>query len=118
MTEQERRELDAAVARALGWERVQWNCGFLHGLPPEARDRTLHTVPRFAAEVAAAWSVVEALRAREWLFECREQAASPAWCVVFAGPERAPFAAGDTLPEAICKAALKVAGEEARDAAT
>lgn len=53
------REIDAAVARALGWKDVHESPpGLIRGVPPEWQD-TDHPVPTYSRDIAAAWELVE-----------------------------------------------------------
>jgi hypothetical protein len=84
-------------------------------------------LPYFSCEIADAWAVVEKMRADGFVYEITDVPHHPArqwagfahrWAAQSVGPhdalEYAGNATGDTVAEAICRAALAAVGAEAR----
>lgn len=130
------RELDALVAsRVMGWTEVRYVHGLFaggrkwegaYGKPPSGVEET---IPGYSTDMAA-WQVVERMRTLGWSLRfgnngsCSQQNAA-AFFRDFRGPGRhlltgshavADGAEGsaDSAPLAICRAALKACGMEAK----
>jgi hypothetical protein len=128
------RELDALVAeRVMGWTHVgphPW--GKPHGVPPEGRVYNerfgeasrpvgLVEVPAYSTDIAAAWQVVEKIRNTDeapdqtyWNFTdcsgCGWRAEVLQVLTENDMPHLVAYGVGETLPEAICRAALAAVG--------
>lgn len=113
------RELDALVAeKVMGWriERYMTNppkpTGM--GMPPDST--TIAEIPAYSTDIAAAWEVVEKMRAQGFDNQFSWRADRP-------GHRSRPFACfgrngsaeADTLQKAICLAALKAVGVKMDD---
>lgn len=102
VSEQEARELDTAVARAMGlevvpddlnWRGVQIGCAGIYG-----RD-----LPCYSTSIAAAWEIVARFDAIEVI---RDADAPRPWkCRIWTGKAWVKRLA-ETAPEAICRAAI------------
>lgn len=68
-----------------------------------------YMVPPYSTDIAAAWSIVEAMTGKDWSVVIRDDFVHGGWrCAFLTGPWHRDFAvaAGDTMPIAICRAAL------------
>ena len=109
------RELDALV----GTHVFEWAHDPGYSFPwSESEDANVgFLLPQFSTDIAAAWQVVEHLKA-EWMFNLIGPSAKKQWAASFMNSKNATvFAiiAADTAPLAICLAALKAVGYEASD---
>ena len=117
MTTEERMALDAEVhrkvfgreCRPLKWGRL---CGFRAGkliLDMPQRDlETQMSIPAYSADIAEAWLVVEAVKARGWFFTLADVTELPEWHACFHSPDRKNAdGANPSAPVAICRAALE-----------
>lgn len=140
MTEQEHRELDARVAvEVMGWRLDGYWWVDADGKPIVASITENGWYP--SQEIAAAWQVVERLRAEGWIVRVQEMPdglpllAGAGWrgeeareihkravCMLYPSPAiqekyrrwaHQMAATADTAPEAICKAALEWAERRA-----
>ena len=70
-------------------------------------------IPKFSAFISAAWEVVEHMDSLGWKVQVRSDSqlegyeADGPWVCVFNSRDGVPWAAADTAPLAICRAALK-----------
>lgn len=103
-------DLDAAVARMLGWTDVQPMSGVLYGLRP-GTEYHYYKIPKYSADWGCAGLVVEHMRKlgfvfRMILFEKQTD------CEFYGGPGRAYMASHASAPAAIALAALAATGGE------
>ena len=117
------RELDALVAeKVMGWTRgLRYGNGNGEWIEPgrenDAHKRTWDTTPCFSTDIAAAWQVVERMEADGWghkhLFHS-PGAEDPGYYWTFMKPGKGirsmSESHAETLPLAICLAALKAVG--------
>lgn len=112
MTEPAGRKMNAAIHEKVFGLKVNWQ----HGWPftDEVGLLGYRSVPKYSEDIAAAWPVVEWLRER-WgqisfygaqAWRCNQYHYDPCHVGI--------SGTGDTLPVAICRAALLVAMEEKR----
>lgn len=124
------RELDIAIAeRVMGYDWWRSKVSGKRCLFPEGRqypwfiyratgDEQLtadydHQVPPYSTSIEAAMEVVEKLRTEHWCVTLMNQfSKGPQWYVSFETVEGETYATCDSLPEAICLAALKAVGAE------
>lgn len=111
-------DLDAAIAeKVMGWTalfQVDGN-GLWAGLS-DGSERPAY-VPSYSTDIAAAWQVVENLRARGCEFSLSERATDEsAWhCAFFPKGGSCGIGFGGTVPEVICIAALDAVEGENRE---
>ena len=119
----EDRELDAKVATLMGWTDIRIMGGTLAGHPPDKNG--WWPVLYYSINIAAAWTVVEWLRAQKGstLFTVTISASDnyrcEITCFIDGGPDWKICETADTAPRAICLAALKAEehGRRLRDLA-
>ena len=113
------RDLDAKIATLMGWYNIRWiesegkseMVGEYQGL------RYAWAIfPRYSTDIAAAWQVVDALYERGYnvALNCYHGWETRHECEIApdADPQRWQNANADTMPHAICLAALKAVGVE------
>lgn len=125
------RELDALVAEKVMGLPVRWREDPYReiGMPVKGREPWLKgrangveydwaPVPRYSADMSAAWKIVDAMNARGHALNRLAQI--PYWACWFGGPYKDSdtdppivFGSGSTAPVAICAAALAAVGEGA-----
>jgi len=122
MSEQELRELDVQVARAIGWAQVrEVGGGVLYGVPADGNGDAIHPLPEYSTSADAALSAYEVMRRRGWHFLVSRSARLPdtgASASLFRGPEDkdAKVHRGATVAEALCRAIVAAAALEATNA--
>lgn len=113
-------ELDALVAeRVMGWVRTNRSrfgiapAGPVFWGPPDGEGSVTTVLPRFSTDIAAAFEVVDRMQGREYGWDL--------WLPNSAGFQRVAkvyngsgewTAKGDTLPEAICRAAIAARADQ------
>lgn len=104
-------ELDAAVARALGWTIYDGNAGTppndWPGFVPNGMGGPVYSIPLFSRAPANAWEVVEYLR-RKWNVSLDADAVTD-WIMSISKPHPDGLffiASAPTMPEAVCRAVL------------
>jgi hypothetical protein len=138
------RDMDAAVALAvMGWrDRMPLETFGEHVARPPTASGLHARIPAYSTDPGAAWQVVEAMRAKGWLVAVKAQAPGHAFIIpgtrseyddaefarlVGAGKVvcdmqymaepfkyRDAFCMADTMPEAVCRAALSALNGGAR----
>jgi hypothetical protein len=123
------RELDEAVAKALGWTDIRddhytGSPGVWFGRPPrpqpgdspQNKAKGISMLPYFSTDIAAAWTAIEALRAHGWLMSLsvNDFTTEPWDCRLFHGPNTRVIAHGATAPEAISRAVCAAVAEGRR----
>ena len=111
MTDKEHRELDAEVAKIMGWKRF-------HDVykTPDGKRVYVSDIPHYSTSIADAWTVVEKIKAN-WEFTVHSF--GKRWSVVImreTGPRLEDFIrfhiTSDSITEGICRIALKAIGGE------
>lgn len=120
------REIDAMVAeKVMGWTKAEPLDGRSRAWPPDCKIKMWPhgiSIPPYSTDIASAWEVVERMgrwhgfdfivRTTGGLYGKKEWEAG--WYEDgFEGPESRAVADADTVPMAICLAALAAAGVEA-----
>jgi Phage ABA sandwich domain len=118
------RALDALVAeRVMGWTDIRNDhyvlldpAGVWMGRAPQSqpwdspqdKDRGISLVPHYSTDIAAAWLLVECLRDEGWLLSITPDEPGGGWAVQYKPKERNlhGWERADTVPLAICRAAL------------
>ena len=99
--------LDAAVAAALGRHHMLKG----YGVPPELPDARLiegcARIPKYSTDIAAAWLVVERLKAKGYDIEIGYDSVDCSWVASFMKGEKWGIVTVETAPHAICLAALE-----------
>lgn len=108
------RERDAEVARALGWTAIAMEGGDFTGVRPGGSHR--HPLPFFTTNQIAAWELVEQFRlvvrpglTAGWVAARLHAVSADGQKMTI---RKESYAEGETPPEAICKAVLRLCGEE------
>jgi hypothetical protein len=108
-------ELDALVAtQVVGWSGVTVHAWATTGIPPGEGGLRGVEIPRYSTDLAAAWEVVEFLRKEGFDFDCfcSSTKLQEGWSeAVFTDQIDSVQAKAETLPLAICRAALLVVSE-------
>lgn len=106
------RELDRQIAAALGWVDF-WESrdgDWLMGYPPVEQgagiDAERHPVPAFSTDLAAAWQLIDHLRAQGWLYGIGDIGTDTHECTFFRDGSGPRTAEGDTPAAAIVAAFL------------
>ena len=114
------RELDAAVAEALGWmPDPSSDSHFPHMIPPGLSGRSM-AVPFFSLGLHAAWTVVEHMRHRGYTVQLDQDPTSDphsaASARFFREGQRSESEAEEaaTVPHAVCLAALAALAREGK----
>jgi hypothetical protein len=123
------RELDIAVADALGWADIRDDYfpgtpggGSLYGVPPVMpawesppnKKRGISLLPHYSTDIASAWDAVEHLREQGWTMtlSCDDKITEPWDCRFFMDDGRwRVIAHGPTAAAAISRAIRRMAEE-------
>ncbi|SDJ62085.1 BC1872 family protein [Paenibacillus naphthalenovorans] len=100
------RELDALVAeKVMGWN-VKFMGDILWGwMYSETERNRWYNVPKFSADISAAWKAVEKMKRNDWVFVINS--ISEEWTALFYLDRiHEHEVTCNSAPEAICKAAL------------
>lgn len=115
-------EMDATVCVALGIAPVEWQVrqSYMMVLFETSASAEEHVrrfggditivYPPVSTDIAAAWLVVEALRAKGWRYLIRDDYAEENVVFWKQHHEDGGWHAAEALPEAICRACLKALG--------
>lgn len=97
------RELDKQVAKAvMGW-RIEGSAWYA----PNGCSVEIYQIPRYSFDIAAAMEVVEKMRERGYGVCMADNMGVAPWNVDIVGTVGVYEGCSDSLPEAICLAALK-----------
>lgn len=87
------------------WRGLDWTLTEIDG-PQEDQFNDDTAAPKFARSIEAAMRIVEKMRDLEWSVYIQRDCGATFWDVSFTAGERIADEDADTLPLAICKAAL------------
>ena len=108
-------ELDRLIAeKVMGWRKVfdedQGDGMWILWVQQDGQEIYDQQLPKFSADIAAAWEVVEKLSQGESMVTVRTDRTALRWICIAETSTRTFSANESTAPLAICRAALKVVG--------
>ena len=93
------------------WRRLGWTLTEIAGQPPPDQLNDDSNTPRYSESIEAAMRVVERMQARDWNVSIKDDHDVDAiWDVEFRYDNRCWHEYADSLPEAMCRAALAAIG--------